>query len=86
MNRCKVCGGKLINNKIRYKTHWRDRSIGIQGISALVCTTCGQAYIDKHMASNLNHLEKPWTREEFLKNPAAYMKPEDNFSGDGDRV
>jgi len=86
MNRCKVCGGKLVSDKIGVKTHWRDRSIGIVGISAKVCMTCGRTYVKKHTAAHLNRLERPAEREEFLKNPDMYMNPDHYFSGDGDRL
>lgn len=87
MNRCKVCGGKLLDNKIYYQARWRDRNIGVDGVPALVCSTCGQSYITQKMATNLKYLEKPMEREEFLKNPVVFMEKENNFlSGDGDRI
>jgi YgiT-type zinc finger domain-containing protein len=86
MNRCKVCGGILLEDKIKYSSRWRDRSIGINNISALVCQTCGQAYVNKHMAANLKNFEKPPFREEFLKNPDAFLNPEQYLQGDEDRA
>lgn len=86
MNRCKLCGGKLAEDKIKYSSRWRDRSIGIRNISAVVCQTCGQAYVDRHTAANLRNLSRPSFREEFLKNPDAFMNPEHYLQGDGDRL
>lgn len=86
MKRCTFCGGVLVDNKIKYTSHWRDRYIGIDNISASVCKTCGQAYVSKHMAANLRHLGRPMEREEFLKNPDAYINPDKYFPGDGDRL
>ena len=86
MKRCKLCGGVLREDKIKYTPRWRDRSIRIDNISGLVCNTCGQAYVGKHMASHLKNLERPLEREEFLKNPDTYMNPEHYFPEDGDRL
>ena len=86
MNRCKVCGGMLEEDKIKYTSHWRDRNIGIDNISALVCRTCGQAYVSKHMAASLNNFEKPLIREEFLKNPDAFMPAEKYSPETGDQL
>ncbi len=77
MNRCKVCGGVLADEKIKHSAPWRDRNIGIQNISASVCQTCGQAYITRSMANNLKYLERPMYREEFLKNPEAFNNTKD---------
>lgn len=86
MNRCKVCGGILAEEKIKYSSQWRDRAIGVQNISASVCQTCGQTYVARSMANNLKHLGRPMSREEFLKNPDAFMNPENYLQGDGDRI
>ncbi|HHX95045.1 MAG TPA: YgiT-type zinc finger protein [Clostridia bacterium] len=86
MKRCKICGGILSQDKVKYTSRWRDRSIGIKNISALVCKTCGQTYVNKHWASHLKRLERPLEREEFLKNPDAYMTPEQYFPEGGDHL
>lgn len=86
MNRCKVCGGILVNDKIKLTSRWRDRNIGINNVDASVCQSCGQTYVSKHMATGLKNLSKPMEREKFLKNPDAFMNPENYFPGDGDRL
>jgi YgiT-type zinc finger domain-containing protein len=44
MKTCYICGGEVINKRIRHVHYWKDEIVVFENVPAEVCTQCGEIY------------------------------------------
>lgn len=53
---CYFCGGKIEKKKIDHIHKWGDKIYLFKGVSAEVCTQCGETYFDSVELQKMDHL------------------------------
>jgi len=69
--KCHYCGGQLKGGKTEYNS---PMGIIIRGVPALICTSCGKAYITGQVAEILDKIED--FVDEKLKEATAIVQTE----------